>query len=160
MRRQQHIAAWLWTPLLESGKTKHQTAWLNAMIFSTTPGRVSLVLKIYRIVKLIGVQINPETDFIAKHGIPRFDHCQLKRYSQNRRNYAKGSVYQYGQLARINYALNPAKRTKCGTFLAIFHVSESITDLHNNFGQISRVIQQGRVSKRWIQRFAIIWASS
>ena len=111
---------------------------LNAMIFSTTPDRVSLVLKIYRIVKLIGVQINPETDFIAKHGIPRFDHCQLKRYNQNRRNYAKGSVYQYGQLANTNYALHPAKRTKCGTFLAIFCIRESIIDFHNNSGQISR----------------------
>ena len=133
-----------------------QVSWLTAMMFSTTRGKVSLVLKIYRIVKLIGVQINPEAHCIAKQVMTRFDHCQLKRYSRNRRNYAKGSVYQYGQLARINYALNPAKRTKCGTFLAIFHVSESITDLHNNFGQISRVIQQGRVSKRWIQRFAII----
>ena len=126
------------------------------MIFSTTPDRVSLVLKIYRIVKLIGVQINPETDFIAKHGIPRFDHCQLKRYNQNRRNYAKGSVYQYGQLANTNYALHPAKRTKCGTFLAIFCISESITDFHNNSGQISRNHAAGRVSKRFMNRFVMI----
>ena len=75
---------------------------------------------------------------VSKTSQGRFDHCQLKDTAKIAEITPRGLGYEHPQLAKINHALNPAKRTTCDTFLAIFHLSESITNFHNNSGQISR----------------------
>ena len=133
--------------------------WLNAMIFSTTPGRVSLVLKIYRIVNLHRRSDQPWSSLYSKTGHDPFWPLPTQKIQPKSPKLRQGISVPVRSASKNQPCTKPAKRTTCGTFLAIFCISESITDCITILGRLAAIMQQGRVSKRWIQRFAIIWAS-
>ena len=94
-----------------------QVSWLTAMMFSTTstPGKVSLVLKIYMIVNLLRSNYRKVNVVRSKFGIGKKNktctHAKFRKYAQNRGRalclstllvFRKSTVFYSCTLAAVN----------------------------------------------------------